>query len=84
MERAGTAGEGEGVFWGGLVVCCKERKNRRTFRRRKRMRTQSIKEDLMCKYLSSLHICYRLTFIKKCLVFMQHVLLTCIEWDYKM
>lgn len=24
-ERAGKAGEEEGVFWGGLVACCKAR-----------------------------------------------------------
>lgn len=28
MERAGKAGEGEGVFWGGLVVCCERKKER--------------------------------------------------------
>ena len=31
------------------------------------MKTHGVKEDLMCKYCrkSSLHICYRLTFIKQ-------------------
>lgn len=26
MERAEKAGEGEGVFWGGHVACCKEKR----------------------------------------------------------
>lgn len=53
MERAGKAGEGEGVFWGGLVVCCERKKERKKEQKdvqtAERMKTQSIKEDLLCK-----------------------------------